>query len=69
LQQLISFTALGEQFAPQHSGVEQAITDGTLMLSGRSTATRRMAIERTVITVTRISRSRNNVRSTLGAAP
>lgn len=61
LQQFTSLTgAPGAQFAPQHSVVEQAIADGRLKLSGRSTATRSMAIKRTSITVTRITRTHNN---------
>jgi len=52
LQQFTWFTgALGKQFAPQQSLVEQAITGGTLKLRGRRAATKSMARMRTTTTV------------------
>ena len=67
LQQFTSLTgAPVRTFAPQHSVVEQAITDGTLMLSGRSTATIKMAIKRTLDTLL-LPSGRGNESSVIGS--
>jgi hypothetical protein len=63
LQQFAWLTdAVGEQFAPQHGGVEHVVTDEALKLSGSSRVARKIVRKRTSVSLARLQRAGNDAK-------